>query len=179
MCGTPHRLSLILLLLKLYLILLPVFMKIHWGMRWSCFCFLAKNCLILKVLEKTWQGANSTAQRMAENKGEMNVLQSPSCIFLALIGGELFFHFFSVWLPQGAPIFLQAFWKAFPASPARMFAPFSDPALLWSLCVCVLLWSTLCHPIDYSPPGFSVHGISQGRILEWVAISSSRGSFWI
>ena len=32
-------------------------------------------------------------------------------------------------------------------------------------------------PMDYSPPGSSVHGISQARILEWVAISSSRGSF--
>ena len=30
--------------------------------------------------------------------------------------------------------------------------------------------------MDYSPPGSSVHGISQARILEWVAISSSRGS---
>ena len=30
--------------------------------------------------------------------------------------------------------------------------------------------------MDYSPPGFSVHGISQARILEWIAISSSRGS---
>ena len=30
--------------------------------------------------------------------------------------------------------------------------------------------------MDNSPPGFSVHGISQTRILEWVAISSSRGS---
>ena len=30
--------------------------------------------------------------------------------------------------------------------------------------------------MDYSPPGFSVHGISQARILEWVAISYSRGS---
>ena len=29
-----------------------------------------------------------------------------------------------------------------------------------------------------SPPGSSVHGISQARILEWVAISFSRGSFW-
>ena len=28
--------------------------------------------------------------------------------------------------------------------------------------------------MDYSPPGFSVHGIFQARILEWVAISSSR-----
>ena len=30
--------------------------------------------------------------------------------------------------------------------------------------------------MDYSPPGSSVHGISQARILEWVAISFSRGS---
>ena len=35
---------------------------------------------------------------------------------------------------------------------------------------------TLCIPMDCSPPGSSVHGISQARILEWVAISSSRGS---
>ena len=31
--------------------------------------------------------------------------------------------------------------------------------------------------MDYSPPDSSVHGISQARILEWVAISFSRGSF--
>ena len=35
---------------------------------------------------------------------------------------------------------------------------------------------TLCDPMDYSPPGSSVHGILQVRILEWVAISFSRGS---
>ena len=35
---------------------------------------------------------------------------------------------------------------------------------------------TLCNPMDCSPPGSSVHGISQGRVLEWVAISFSRGS---
>ena len=34
----------------------------------------------------------------------------------------------------------------------------------------------LCDPTDCSPPGSSVHGISQARVLEWVAISSSRGS---
>ena len=33
---------------------------------------------------------------------------------------------------------------------------------------------TLCDPMDRSPPGFSVHGILQARILEWVAMSSSR-----
>ena len=31
---------------------------------------------------------------------------------------------------------------------------------------------TLCNPMDYSPPGFSVHGILQARILEWVAFPS-------
>ena len=34
----------------------------------------------------------------------------------------------------------------------------------------------LCDPIDYNPPGSSVHGISQAKILEWDAISFSRGS---
>ena len=48
------------------------------------------------------------------------------------------------------------------------------------VCVCVCVrsvaqsCSTLCNPMDYSPPGSSVHGIFQARILEWVAISSFR-----
>ena len=43
-------------------------------------------------------------------------------------------------------------------------------------CLCAQSCLTLCNPVDCSPPGSSVHGISQARILEWVAISSSRGS---
>ena len=35
----------------------------------------------------------------------------------------------------------------------------------------------LCDPMDCDPPGSSVHGISQARILEWVAMPSSGGSF--
>ena len=35
---------------------------------------------------------------------------------------------------------------------------------------------TLCDPTDCSPPGSSVHGTSQARKLEWVAMPSSRGS---
>ena len=35
---------------------------------------------------------------------------------------------------------------------------------------------TICDPIDYSPPGSSVHGILQARILEWVDAPSSRKS---
>ena len=37
---------------------------------------------------------------------------------------------------------------------------------------CVQLF---CDSVDGSPPGSSVHGISQARVLEWVAISFSRG----
>ena len=36
---------------------------------------------------------------------------------------------------------------------------------------------TLCNPIDSSPLGSPVPGILQARLLEWVAISFSRGSF--
>ena len=38
------------------------------------------------------------------------------------------------------------------------------------------LYPTLWDPVDCSLPGLSIHGILQARILEWVAISFSRGS---
>ena len=50
-----------------------------------------------------------------------------------------------------------------------------------NLACCSLLvtqsWMTLCNLMACSPSGSSVHDISQARILEWVAISFSRGSF--
>ena len=48
--------------------------------------------------------------------------------------------------------------------------------VLQGRCVCAPLCPTLCNPMDGSLPGSSVHGIFQARILEWIAISSSRGS---
>ena len=49
------------------------------------------------------------------------------------------------------------------------------------VCVCAQSLSCvqLCNPTNHCPPDFSVHGILQARILEWVAISSSRGSSWL
>ena len=51
---------------------------------------------------------------------------------------------------------------------------------IWPIqCVCVLvaeLCPTLCDPMNYSPPGSSVHGILQARTLEWAAIPFSRES---
>ena len=49
------------------------------------------------------------------------------------------------------------------------------------VCVCVKVWKsqsclTLYDPMDCSLPGSSIHGIFQARVLEWIAISFSRGS---
>ena len=44
-------------------------------------------------------------------------------------------------------------------------------------CLLSRVW-LFCDPMDCSLPGSYVHGISQVRILEWVSISLSRGSFW-
>ena len=94
-----------------------------------------------------------------------------------------------------APLFMgfsvQECWSGLPFPP-----PGKNPSLL-----CLLHWQvgslplappgkpkynslsevaqsclTLCDPVDCRPPGSCVHGIFQARILEWVAISFSRGS---
>lgn len=74
---TPYRPSFTLFqccLLQLYLILLPFFIQIHWGMGRFCFCFLARN-LILKVL---WEGMASnghvcTAMMVEKRRGNHRV----------------------------------------------------------------------------------------------------------
>ena len=55
----------------------------------------------------------------------------------------------------------------------------SSPAFLmmYSAYKFIQLCSIPCDPMDCSPPGSSVHWILQARILEWVAMPSSRGSF--
>ena len=55
---------------------------------------------------------------------------------------------------------------------------FFFPGIICSLYVCSVAQSclTLCDPVDCGPPGASVHGILQVKILEWVAIFSSRGA---
>ena len=51
-------------------------------------------------------------------------------------------------------------------------------AALTKLCVLVALSCTTLQPMVCSPPGSSVLGILQTRILEWIAIPFSRGSSW-
>ena len=53
---------------------------------------------------------------------------------------------------------------------------FSDTCT-WRVCAKLLQSClTLCNPMDCSPPGCSIHGILQARILQWVAMPSSRAS---
>ena len=59
--------------------------------------------------------------------------------------------------------------------------PHNSPLVVVCTCafVCaqsIHLWLTLGNPMDCSPPGSSVHGILQARILEWVVMCSSKGS---
>ena len=65
-------------------------------------------------------------------------------------------------------------WKK--REPAKCI--FHTLTFAWCACVCWVaqLCLTFCDSMDCSSPGSSVHGIVQARILEWVAISSSRGS---
>ena len=51
-------------------------------------------------------------------------------------------------------------------------------AVIYNICYCLVAKSglILCNPMNCSPPGSSVHEISQVRILEWVTISFSTGS---
>ena len=59
----------------------------------------------------------------------------------------------------------------------KEFCLMQSPLLLYICCLVAKSCPTLfVTPLDGSPPGSPVHGISQARILEWVAVSFSRGS---
>ena len=62
-------------------------------------------------------------------------------------------------------------WAKFPEMPTNVSCFTVSVTVLFAQS-CLILWV----PVDCSPPGFSVHGILQARILEWVAIPFSRGS---
>ena len=62
---------------------------------------------------------------------------------------------------------------------SRFYAGYRMAFQIGFFLLCVLLLQscpTLSDPMDCSPPGSSVHGILQARILEWVAIPFFRGS---
>ena len=107
-----------------------------------------------------------------------------------LLPTSSFFHFFpslslfSAFLP-----FYQLFFSFFHPLTVFTFVRSYISDVLQAVFPCFLLHCgclgakslqscpTLCHLMDCSPPGSSVHGILQARILEWVVMPSSGGSF--
>ena len=91
-------------------------------------------------------------------------------------------------LPGGST-FLAIFWQSVcpwackPITQISASLTWCSPYVYSSVSSCLLMMyvhaqaqPTLCDPMDCSPPGSSVHGTFQARILEWVAICASRGS---
>ena len=82
-----------------------------------------------------------------------------------------------IFMTQGSnPDLLNCLWILYhlshKASPITTFE--SERRKFSRLVMC----PTLCDPMDCSLPGSSIHGIFQAKVLEWVAISFSRGSSW-
>ena len=98
----------------------------------------------------------------------------------ALLPTGVFFFNFSIWLCQVLAVALETTLTSFhPAHPLDTLQLVKAPLKVVLGCAFVhtraQLCPTLCDPMDYSPIS-SVHGIFQARILEWVAVPSSRGS---
>ena len=74
----------------------------------------------------------------------------------------------------------EEYWSGWPFSFLDLPDPGIKPATVSLVQFSSVTQScpTLCDPMDCSPPGSSVHGILQGRILEWVAMPFSKGSSW-
>ena len=78
------------------------------------------------------------------------------------------------WIGPGAPSPPSPLWRV-----EELNSLFSGPSALTSPAVRSLSCVRLCDPMACSPPGSSVHGVSQTRVLEWVAVFSSRGPSWL
>ena len=94
---------------------------------------------------------------------------------------------FTGWLPFLKKIFFFCIWFGILACRRILkrsyfclsFHPFSRLGgyfhlISWAVCLSIQSCLTLCDPMDYSPPGSSVHGIFQARVLEWGAIAFSK-----
>ena len=103
-----------------------------------------------------------TSQSLLFQIPQLRLFLSPSKAFL--ISAVLLFCFLLQYFRSLA--FLYSFLEFHLSASMRVYVP---TKLLQSRL-------TLCDPMDCSPPGFSVHGILQAGILEWVAMLSSRGS---
>ena len=69
-------------------------------------------------------------------------------------------------------------WLKISNRPLHLYPLLHLYICLWVCAKLLQSCPTLCNPVDCSPPGSSVHRILQARILDWVAMPSSRKSSW-
>ena len=74
--------------------------------------------------------------------------------------------------------FIQWYWTNRSSLEGAILILEFSVSIFWSETLVAQSGPTLCKPMDCSLPGSSVLGIFQTRVLEWVAISFSRGSSW-
>ena len=84
------------------------------------------------------------------------------------------------WLPKAWELISQRAWMASPApwlgAQTLQLDHVGSQLIPFICCLVAKSCPTLCEPMDCRLPGSSVHGISQARILQWVATSFCRGS---
>ena len=105
-------------------------------------------------------------------------LMGTEIIFLLLFGAQQLtvlptIHIIPLLFKENKPLFRNKVIVKKFTPPSRLCLHID-----FGVCVCVSLQLclTLCNPMDCSLPGSSVHEILQARIVEWVAMPSSRGS---
>ena len=101
------------------------------------------------------------------------VTQNPLGVREAFPGGEIFALRSEIWVGYlgkvGKEVVVLRMLEASGLEPLQYVSGVADN--------CAQSCPTLCDPMDHSPPGSFPHGILQARILQWVAISYSRGIF--
>ena len=133
-----------------------------------------------------WGAPSPTAclRRRPSASPSVPVVTSAACSALEPSGGGLTLPFSWPWGVGRLPccwallLLLNVPFVSFVHSTTARVSSVCFMQILIMLCIAQSCPILFCDPMDYCPPGSSVHGIFQARILEWVAISFSRGSLW-
>ena len=128
-----------------------------------CVCVCVRACARVKSLSHVWlfETLKTTALQAFSVHG---ILQARILEWVAMLSSR----------GSSAPRYQRD--PAFLMSPALPGGSFTTSATWESESEVAQSSPTLCDPVECSPPGSSAHGILQARILEWGAISFSRGS---